>query len=74
MVNDFQQYQEIIESISRTRDINKILITGSLGHKIKSFSGTLQIYTGIECKIASNKFDSTLLGLKNFCIEQNLDS
>ena len=70
----FQQYQEIVEGILRTRDINKILITGSLGHKIKSFSGTLQIYTGIECKIASNKFDSTLLGLKNFCIEQNLDS
>ena len=55
-----------------TRDVNKILVTGSLGNKIENFSDILQTYTGIECNTSSNEFDSTLIGLKNFYIDQNI--
>tara|TARA_B100000900_G_scaffold389809_1_gene383000 strand:- start:187 stop:1440 length:1254 start_codon:yes stop_codon:yes gene_type:complete len=68
----FTQYQEIIKNILVTRDINKILVTGSLGNKIENFSDILQTYTGIECNTSSNEFDSTLIGLKNFYIDQNI--
>ncbi len=66
------QYVCIINDIKRYQDISKIYVTGVLGMKIPEFCEVLEYNTNLKVERCTEATDSTIIGLKNYCIAHKL--
>ena len=67
-----KQYVPIVNDIKRYQDINKIYVTGALGMKIPEFCEVLEYNTNLKVVRCTEAIDSTIIGLKNYCITHKL--
>ena len=66
------QYISIVNDIKRYQDFKKIYVTGALGVKIPEFCEVLEYNTNLKVVRCTSAIDSTIIGLKNYCITHKL--